>query len=146
MKLKIPPPVQALIFGFIMWAINHWSSFGQAEFALPMIIAAAGLAIIIVAALNFKAAKTTVNPMKPSQASSLVIVGVFKISRNPMYLGLLIIISAWALYLGNVLSFAVLPVFVLYITNFQIKPEEEALVEIFGDEFEQYCSSVRRWI
>ena len=146
MKLKIPPPVQALIFGFIMWAINHWSSFGQVEFALPMLIAAAGLAVILMAGLNFKAAKTTVNPLKPYQASSLVIVGVYKISRNPMYLGLLIILSAWALYLGNVISIAVLPVFVLYITTFQIKPEEEALLEIFGDEFEQYCSSVRRWV
>jgi len=146
MKLKIPPPVQALIFGFIMWAINHWSSFGQVEFALPMLIAAAGLAVILMAGLNFKAAKTTVNPLKPYQASSLVIVGVYKISRNPMYLGLLIILSAWALYLGNVISIAVLPVFVLYITTFQIKPEEEALLEIFGDEFEQFCSSVRRWV
>ena len=146
MKLKIPPPLQALIFGFIMWAINHWSGIGQAEFALPMIIAAAGLAIIIMAAINFKAAQTTVNPMKPSQASSLVIVGIFKISRNPMYLGLLIILTAWALYLENVISVAVLPVFVLYITNFQIIPEEEALVKIFGDEYEHYCLSVRRWI
>ena len=146
MKLKIPPPLQAMIFGFIMWAINRWSGFGQAECALPIIIAAAGLAIIIMAALNFKAAKTTVNPLKPSEASSLVIVGVFKISRNPMYLGMLIILVAWALYLGNFISVAVLPVFVLYITNFQIKPEEEALVEIFGNEYKEYCSSVRRWI
>lgn len=150
MELKIPPPLQALLFGTVMWFLDSWLGFAKLTFYFQWVIVLAlfifGFSIIALAGLNFKAAKTTVNPLKPSQASSLVIAGVYKISRNPMYLGLLVILLAWAFYLGNIFALAVLPVFVWYITNFQIKPEEKALMSIFGKEYQLYCATVRRWI
>ena len=96
--------------------------------------------------LEFKRAKTTVNPTKPESSSSLVRSGIYRHTRNPMYLGFLLILVGWATLTANILAFLVLPVFVLYMNRFQIKPEERALTLIFGDEFKAYCSTVRRWI
>lgn len=150
MELRIPPPVQALFFATLMWFVDDWTDFVKVKFAfqglIALVISFIGLSCIGLAGLNFKSAETTVNPLKPSNASSLVVSGIYKVSRNPMYLGLLIILSAWFLYLGNFFTLVVLPVFVWYITNFQIKPEEEALRKIFSQEYENYCSQVRRWI
>jgi protein-S-isoprenylcysteine O-methyltransferase Ste14 len=105
-----------------------------------------GVAIIGWAMLSFLEVNTTVNPMKPSSASVLVTSGVYSHSRNPMYLGLLFILIGWALYLANVLTFLVLPAFVLYMNQFQIKPEERALTARFGREYLEYMAQVHRWI
>lgn len=94
----------------------------------------------------FFRAKTTFNPMNPSNTSHLVITGLYRISRNPMYLGLLLMLIGWALYLGSVSPLLVLPLFVWLLTKMQIEPEEEILIQKFGQEYKDYQRRVRRWI
>jgi len=150
MKLKFPPPVVALIFAGLMWGVSMLSNHIQIDSALVGVLSAIicllGLTINILAAVSFRAAKTTMNPMKPKNATQLVNSGMYKLSRNPMYLGVLFILSAWALWLGSVFNIAVLFLFVWYITKFQIIPEEEVLESLFAEEFKSYKSNVRRWI
>jgi protein-S-isoprenylcysteine O-methyltransferase Ste14 len=90
--------------------------------------------------------RTTTNPLKPANASALVVRGIYRVTRNPMYLGLAALLAAWAIYLSSLAALAVLPLFVLYINRFQIAPEERALRSRFGAEFEAYRARVRRWI
>ena len=104
------------------------------------------LTVIAIAIGQFIKAKTTINPMKPDATEKLVIKGLYRISRNPMYLGVLLLLLAWAAYLHNVLSLAPPLLFVLTMTLFQIKPEEKALHQKFGADYEAYCRRVRRWI
>ena len=96
--------------------------------------------------IEFRRARTTLNPTRPGTSSSLVKTGIYRRTRNPMYLGFLLMLVGWAISMGNVASFLALPVFVIYLNRFQIEPEERALTSIFGDEFTAYCSDVRRWI
>ena len=86
------------------------------------------------------------NPTRPNATSSLVTGGVFRLTRNPMYLSLLLYLLAWAAYLSNWLALLLVPVFVLYINELQIKPEERALSTLFGDEYRSYAARVRRWL
>src|SRR5687768_16540138 len=85
--------------------------------------------------IEFRRAKTTVNPIKPNSASSLVRTGIYRRTRNPMYLGFLLILVGWATAMANVVAFVVLPGFFIYINRFQIKPEERTLTLIFGEDF-----------
>ena len=110
------------------------------------IVAAAGIIAAVAGGMTFARAKTTVNPTKPETSSSLVSWGVYRVTRNPMYLGLLLVLTGWSIHLSNPLPFLFLPVFVLYINRFQIAPEERALSSLFGGEFTAYRSRVRRWI
>jgi len=88
-----------------------------------------------------------VNPTKPSDASSLVVQGIYRVSRNPMYLGVLLLLIAWGIYLEHLIVVFVLPAaFVIYMNKFQIEPEEQALQKLFGDDFASYKKKVRRWI
>jgi protein-S-isoprenylcysteine O-methyltransferase Ste14 len=98
------------------------------------------------AVLEFAGMKTTVNPMAPEKASALVTGGTYRISRNPMYLGLLLLLIALAVYWGTLAALIVVPAFVWYMTEFQIKPEEESLRKHFGAEYEAYLDRVRRWL
>ncbi|VAW93857.1 Putative protein-S-isoprenylcysteine methyltransferase [hydrothermal vent metagenome] len=150
MKLKIPPPLVGLFLGFLMWSFAKQISFGSIEFELSgmlsLIIVFAGLAIDIAAVIPFLRAKTTINPMKPNRASKLVNTGIYKYSRNPMYLGTLVLLTALTLWLGNAINVVFLGAFVWYITIFQIKPEEDVLEKLFSDEYLRYKMEVRRWI
>jgi protein-S-isoprenylcysteine O-methyltransferase Ste14 len=94
----------------------------------------------------FRQNRTTVNPLTPEQSSSLVTSGVYRFSRNPMYLGFLLALAGWCVYLGNWASALLLPVFVACINRFQIAPEERALRAQFGPRFTMYASTVRRWL
>lgn len=150
LALKIPPPVQALIFGVLMWVVDKQVSGGQLQFdfQLPIAIlfAVAGAALVISSMLEFRRAGTTIDPFHPEDASKLVVSGVFRFSRNPMYISLLLILIGWAIWLGSLYNLAVLAAFVSYITIFQIKPEEAVLKSLFGEAYADYCSQVRRWI
>jgi protein-S-isoprenylcysteine O-methyltransferase Ste14 len=95
--------------------------------------------------VTFRQAKTTVNPLKP-HASSLVTWGVYAISRNPMYLGGLIMLLGWAIFLSNALAFLFLPIYVLYLNRFQITPEERVLTSLFGQTYVAYQARARRWL
>ncbi|WP_274520233.1 methyltransferase family protein [Cupriavidus sp. IDO] len=109
-------------------------------------LACTGAAIGGAAMVSFWQAKTTMNPVKPGAASLLVTGGVFRFTRNPMYLSLLLYLFAWAVYLSNWLALLFLPLFVLYINRFQITPEERALSSLFGPQYVAYKGSVRRWL
>jgi protein-S-isoprenylcysteine O-methyltransferase Ste14 len=106
----------------------------------------AGAVMTGLAMLSFWRARTTANPMKPSSASFLVTSGIYRFTRNPMYLGMLLLLVGWALYVANALALLFLPAFILYMNRFQIKPEERALTARFGREYLEYMSQVHRWI
>jgi protein-S-isoprenylcysteine O-methyltransferase Ste14 len=150
LALKVPPPVQALVCGILMWMIDRQLPSGQLDSAirLPMAIlfAVSGIVLVVFSMLAFRRASTTVDPFHPEEASQLVVDGFFAYSRNPMYVSLALVLIGWAIWLGSVYNVAVLVLFVTYITFFQIKPEEEALRSLFGETYEHYCSRVRRWI
>ena len=150
LTLKIPPPVQALAFGLLMWLVDTQLPGGQFDFGmqLPLAIAfaVAGGALAVTSMLAFRKASTTVDPFHPEEASHLVVDSVFRFSRNPMYLSLALVLIGWAVWLGSVFNLAVLALFISFITVFQIKPEEKVLRSLFGESYEQYCANVRRWI
>ena len=110
------------------------------------IIGLLGVIVCLLGVLEFKRAKTTVNPTKPQSSSSLVRRGIYGLTRNPMYLGFLLILAGWATAMGSFVAFMALPAFVVYMNRFQIEPEERALTSIFGDDFKKYCSEARRWV
>ena len=150
MKLLIPPPIQALLSAIMMWLISRYfthanfSLNGINIFALIFLIIAA--IIIILSMYKFKKIKTTISPLRPNKTSSLVNSGIYAYTRNPMYLGLLLMLFSTALFLKNLISFLIIPLFILFITKNQILPEEEALENIFGEEYKNYKKKVRRWI
>jgi len=109
-------------------------------------VAITGLGIGFIAVQQFRKAQTTLSPLKPESSSALVDTGIFSKSRNPMYLGVLLILTGWAIYLGQPITLAGLVIFVLYITRFQIVPEERVLMKTFGRDFTDYKGRVRRWI
>jgi len=150
MELRIPPPLVAGFFALLMWLAATSIPMLDLDFPgrrqLPFLIAAAGIAVGLSAFFGFRRAKTTVSPLAPQESSALVVTGVYRWTRNPMYLGMLAILVAWALWLANAAPFFLLPLFMLYLNRFQIGPEERALQARFGGEFERYRRSVRRWL
>ena len=150
MNPLVPPPVVVAIVGVVMWAVDRSLELGKVESALQAPVAGVllvvGLLLMLVAVASFIAAKTTVNPLRPSRASSLVTTGIFRLSRNPIYLGDLLVLAALAVWLGNVVNLLLLLPFVWYINRFQIIPEERALADRFGASYVAYCSRVRRWL
>lgn len=150
LELRIPPVVLVIIAALIMWLLNNW--FAAATLDLPAnnwiaaLLAVAGAAFAVSGVWAFRKANTTVDPRVPEQASSLVTGGIYRYSRNPMYVGFLLVLLGWALYLANPLGLLLMPVFVLYMNRFQILPEERFMQAKFGAEFNRYKASVRRWI
>lgn len=114
--------------------------------AMVAILAVAGLAFDLLGVWAFRASRTTVNPLKPERASAMVTGGVYRVSRNPMYVGMALLLSAWAVHLSALVPIAGPPIFVWYITHFQIRPEERVLKGIFGDAYSAYAQRVRRWL
>ena len=149
-ELKIPPLVVGAVIALLMWLVAR--SLPAFTFAFePMRVAAvgvglAGIAITGLAVLSFRKAHTTVNPMKPTSTSALVTSGLYRYTRNPMYVGFFFVLVAWGLYLSNAIGLLLLPAFILYMNRFQIEPEERALTALFGQEFAEYTSRVRRWL
>jgi protein-S-isoprenylcysteine O-methyltransferase Ste14 len=134
----------------LMWALQRWLPLGDwidspwnRLGALP---GAVGIAVSIAAFVRFRQARTTVNPTDPSKASCLVTDSVFRYSRNPMYLGLVLLLIGWALWLGSASPWLIPPLFMITVTNLQIIPEERALARLFGEQYLAYQRSVARWI
>ena len=150
MKLLIPPPILALMSAILMLIISKY--FNKANFSLnqhnqfALFFLIVALIIIFISIAKFIKIRTTISPLKPNKTSILVDSGIYKYTRNPMYLGLLLILFSLFLYLKNFLSFLVLPLFVIYITKNQILPEEKVLENLFGDQYKKYKNKVRRWI
>ena len=150
LELKIPPVAVFLLCGIGMWLLE--SLLPELRLNLPGsrlvagFVACVGRAVAVSGVLAFRAAKTTVDPRYPEKSSSVVTRGIYRRSRNPMYLGLLLVLLGWAIFLRHVLPFAVLPLFVYYMNQFQIIPEERAMQASFGDKYSAYQDQVGRWI
>ncbi|WP_306253296.1 isoprenylcysteine carboxylmethyltransferase family protein [Parvularcula sp. IMCC14364] len=150
MILKYPPILQVFVSVAIAWAIQSYLP----QFSVPIPfgnwIAASfcvtGVAITSVAVGIFASNKTTINPVQPEQASNLVTGGLYRISRNPMYLGLVLIITGFVIWFENIAGIASIVLFILTMTLFQIKPEEKVMQAKFGEAYETYRRRVRRWI
>lgn len=150
LELKIPPPVVALLLASAMWGIT-WvtplidiSTFIRVAAAVTIALVGAGFDLAAVIA--FLRRRTTINPMKPEKTSALVCSGVYKVTRNPMYVGLLFFLVAWAVYLASAWALLGPFAFVRYINRFQIAPEERVLLAKYGASYSVYTSSVRRWL
>lgn len=150
LELKVPPPVIALLVAGSMWIAHRYApSLGLAipwRLVFAVALTLLGIALALAGVFAFRQAKTTVNPLKPESTSAVVATGIYRFTRNPMYLGMLTVLVGWALFLANAVSFALLPLFVLYMNRFQIGPEERVLSRHFGAEYTRYMQSVRRWI
>ncbi len=149
MGLKLPPTLVFLIFSLLMYVVSRFLPFGDFEFygRVYLILVLLGMAVLIaiISLFQFFSSKTTIDPRTPFKTTKLVTGGIYKFTRNPMYLAILLVLLAWGLWLGNAFNTLLAAVFVGYMNKFQIKPEEEALATIFGKEFQQYCVLVRRW-
>lgn len=128
------------------WAPPGWRFGFAGRTGLAIGLGIVGTIIAWLGVVCFRQARTTVNPMKPDASSSLVQSGIYRVTRNPMYLGFLFWLMGWAVFLGHLTTFVFLPLFVLYMNAFQIRPEERALSRLFGREFEAYQRKVRRWL
>jgi protein-S-isoprenylcysteine O-methyltransferase Ste14 len=128
------------------WALPSMRLTIPAHVVLAIALALVGVLVILTGIFEFRRARTTVNPMNPSAASSLVVKRVYTLTRNPMYLGFAIILLGWAVFLSHPLSLLVVPGFISYMNRFQIIPEERALEALFGSEFKLYSARVRRWL
>ena len=148
MNNKIPPPIVTLICALIIYfSSSFFPSYTFPLFnALGILILGSGLLLIFLAVKSFKIAQTTINPLQPDLASFLVTDGVFKYSRNPMYLGLLMIVISSSIFYLNIYSILTPLFFYLWINRFQIKREEIFLTEKFGKEYLSYKNTTRRWI
>ncbi len=151
MHLKIPPAIIAILTLITMVIITK--TLPQFSFSLPykllvaIVVATTGISIAASGVAAFRKLQTTVNPTKPGTASTLAVDGIYKWSRNPMYLGIVLFLIACGIYSANLMALVVMPfAFLVYMTVYQIKPEEDALTLIFGHDFVQYKARVRRWL
>jgi len=149
-KNRVPPPLWMVLTGALMWLVDRVTP--AFHFSVPYLVETrtlvtlVGVAFVVVAIIQFAKLKTTVNPLEPHKSTSLSTDGVYRITRNPMYLGLAIMLLGWGIHLGNPLNLLCITGFMVLITKWQIKPEEAALRDLFGKEFDDYCRRVRRWI
>ena len=150
LELKIPPPAIAALSAAVMWGISLITPLLDVPlytrvFA-AVVLAVTGGGFSLAGVIAFRRAKTTVNPLKPETATSLVSTGIYSVTRNPMYVGLLFILIAWATYLSSAWALLGPLGFMLYINRFQIAPEERVLSTLFGSEYTAYQSRVPRWL
>jgi protein-S-isoprenylcysteine O-methyltransferase Ste14 len=150
LELKVPPPAVAALTAGAMWGI----SLATPSLEVPdliRLVAAVAIALVgggtsVAGVVSFRCAKTTVNPMKPERTSSLVTTGIYRFTRNPMYVGLVFVLVAWAVFLSSAWALLGPLALVLYMTRFQIGPEERVLSAKFGTGYSAYKSRVRRWL
>ena len=151
---RIPPPLIDAACALLMWALARalpqaqlWPPGGSSGVVgAALALAALGGAVALAGTLEFRRAHTTVNPLAPRRASTLVTRGIYRVTRNPMYLGMLGVLAGWAVWLGNIAAWLGLPLSMALLTALQIRPEERILAERFGAEFERYAARVRRWL
>lgn len=147
---RIPPPLVALILAVLMWLAARWLPatplISGVTYAIAAVFLIAGIFFSASGVTSFRRAKTTLNPVKIEEASSLVTSGIYGITRNPMYVGVTLVLCAWAFFLGCLWTLIGPAVFVAYTTRFQIAPEEHMLAVKFGETYRSYCRRVRRWL
>ncbi|WP_401737492.1 methyltransferase family protein [Stenotrophomonas pavanii] len=150
LETRIPPPVVMLACAMAGLAASAWGSPWTWPMAFPVLVpaavAATGVALNLLPKLAFRRAGTTVNPLRPQAASALVTHGVYRHTRNPMYLGQALVLLGAMLYLQDLRALLAVPLFVVYITRLQILPEERMLSARFPDAYAAFCRRVRRWL
>ena len=147
---RIPPPLVTLAVAVLMWL----SIYAIPQSALPIAVrlvvgpafAVAAGVFVLPAVRAFRRSGTTVNPVRIEKASHLVTTGMYRLTRNPMYLAMVLLLIAIAFLLGSLWCLFGPVVLMLYLTRFQIQPEERALAKIFGQPYHDYCARVRRWL
>jgi protein-S-isoprenylcysteine O-methyltransferase Ste14 len=150
LELRIPPVALTLLFALAMYGVSWAAPYGSVQVPAKTLVASCmallGGLVALAGVIEFRRKHTTVNPMSPSESSVLVSSGIYRHSRNPMYFGFLLMLTGWSIYLANGFTALLLPMFVVYVNQWQIRPEEQALEEAFGSQFQAFKSSVRRWI
>jgi protein-S-isoprenylcysteine O-methyltransferase Ste14 len=150
LELKIPPDVVWLATALLMWLTSRVTPdlvFPDAvRRVLGLSMIAAGAILIVAARLALQAAATTWRPTEPGRTSTLVTSGVYRFSRNPIYLGMAIVLLSWAVVLASPAAVLVSALFVAYVDRFQIQPEEMILTVAFGQNYLDYIRCVRRWM
>lgn len=150
LELKIPPPLVALLCVAVMWPLSRITpTLGLTKdirWLLTGLFVLIGVSFDLRGLLVFFQARTSINPMKPHQASSLVVSGVYRRTRNPMYVGLACMLVAFSIFLDAPMALIGVAAFLGYITRFQIQPEESALLQKFGNAYRDYCQQVPRWL
>lgn len=151
LELKIPPVVLFILCALMIWGLARWAP----VLAIPAEglwtwlhygLMTAAVSLLLASQWQFFRGKTTLNPMDPGAASSLLSTGVFRLSRNPIYLAMLLVLVAIAVRQGQASGLLAAVVFYLWMTRWQIVPEERHLRERFGEEYQRYCQRVRRWL
>lgn len=150
LELKIPPPAVSVLVAIMMWGISRLTPplpvSGLMRGVVAVLLVLTGACIGIAGVVAFRRGKTTINPMKPQTTSALISSGIYRYSRNPMYVGILFALVAWAAFLSSAWALIGPVAFVLYINRFQIEPEERILASMFGAAYADYKSAVRRWL
>ncbi|MDC0030056.1 isoprenylcysteine carboxylmethyltransferase family protein [Pseudomonadota bacterium] len=148
METKIPPPIVTLVFGLSIYFSRGIFQVVEIKYSFyfGILLLVLGFVILISAVRLFKKDKTTVNPLSPEQATKLVTDGIFKYSRNPMYLGMALVLGSIAVFFNLIGGIILVALFCAYITKFQILPEERAMRDLFSDDFDKYTKVTRRWI
>ena len=147
---RIPPPLVMLLTAFAMWQFARLLPRVEVDDTVRLVLAGLFLTDALFCCLagvcSFRRAHTTVDPLHPEKASRLVTGGIYRVSRNPMYLGFAIFLLAWAVFLASLWMLLGVPAFMIFISRFQIQPEERVLASLFGDEYRDYRAQVRRWL
>ena len=148
METKIPPPIVTLVFGLSIYFSRGIFQVVEIKYSFyfGILLLLLGFVILISAVRLFRKDKTTVNPLSPEQATKLVTDGIFKYSRNPMYLGMALVLGSIAVFFNLIGGIILVGLFCVYITKFQILPEERAMRDLFSDDFDKYTKVTRRWI
>jgi protein-S-isoprenylcysteine O-methyltransferase Ste14 len=150
LALKVPPPVQLIICSILMYSLAYYFpqySFSlDLSFPLSLLLIALASVIGLIALYDFRKHKTTFHPHTPEKTNTVVDSGIYAYSRNPMYLALVLILFALVFYIENMLCFTLIPLFIGYITQYQIKPEEDMLDKLFPNTYLAYSQKVRRWL
>ena len=148
METKIPPPLVTLVFGMSIYFSREMFPVIEVQYSFyfGIFLLLSGFLILVSAVRLFRKDKTTVNPLSPEQATKLVTDGIFKYSRNPMYLGMAFVLGSIAVFFNLIGGIILIALFCVYITKFQIIPEERAMRDLFSHDFEKYIKSTRRWI
>lgn len=149
LELKIPPVIIVVLVAGLMLLVAPL--FPQVQFGplpnwISLAVAILGVILPLVAAISFRRAQTTVHPSNPEKTSTIVTTGIYRVTRNPMYLGFAFILLGWGLYLGNMVALFGLPAYMFYMNAFQIKPEERILTEKFGQAYQDYRRKANRWL
>lgn len=147
---KVPPPVVAVVIAGIMWGVSTFGSplpfSPEVTKTLVPLLVIIGVSFDLLGLLAFRQSKTTINPMSPDKTSALVTGGIYRLTRNPMYVGLVLFLTAWAIQLSMLWPFIGPVLFVIYINRFQIAPEERVMDSKFGNDYSDYKNKVRRWL